>query len=398
MSLDPERLIENRLHTPLRMEAVQTPIIPTVAQWIRETPGTLSLGQGVVSYCPPPSIFAALQTGFQDPENHKYRAVGGLPDLVQAFRKKLTIENQIHDSPGRVCMVTAGSNMGFMNAILAITDPGDEIILQTPYYFNHEMAVTLASCKPVLVSTDDDYQLRVRAIEDAIGPRTRAVVTVSPNNPTGAVYRPSDLQAVNHLCRKLGIYHIHDEAYEYFTYGSTPHFSPASLPGSEAHTISLFSLSKGFGFASWRIGFLLAPQSLSDSLMKIQDTVLICAPVVSQFAAVESLRLGKSWALEQRAPIEASRAIVQEALEKHPELCRFPRVEGAFYFLIDLPTPQSPVALAERLIREHQVAVVPGTAFGSPGCRLRISYGALTPQTAREGMKRLTRGLAALLH
>src|SRR6185369_4150103 len=121
-----------------------------------------------------------------------------------------------------------GGNLAFMNAVLAITDPGDEIILQAPYYFNHEMAIAMAGCRAVLVSTDENYQLQPDVICRAITPKTKAVVTVSPNNPTGAVYPQKALTQVNKICADAGIYHISDEAYESFTYDGAEHFSPAS--------------------------------------------------------------------------------------------------------------------------------------------------------------------------
>lgn len=379
------------------MQAVQSPIIPIVAQLIRDHPGTLSLGQGVVSYGPPPEVYSALERGMNDLENHKYRPVTGLPELIQAFRQKLAIENNIHSADRSSVMVTAGSNLGFMNAILAIADPGDEIILQTPYYFNHEMAVTMASCHPVLVPTNDQHQLQLDRIAAAITRRTRAVVTISPNNPTGAVYPESDLRAVNELCAARGIYHIHDEAYEYFTYGTAQHFSPASIPGSEAHTLSLFSMSKGYGFASWRIGFLLAPQGLTAALLKIQDTLLICAPVPCQFAALGALDAGKTWALQGVARVSAARQAVQQGLVALEDICRIPQADGAFYFLLDLQTNQDAMAIVQRLVRDFQVAVIPGNAFGAPGCRLRVSYGALTAETARTATTRLVNGLRAIV-
>ena len=182
--------------------------------------------------------------------------------------------------------------MGFVNAVLAITDPGDEIILNTPYYFNHEMAITMADCKAVCVPTDENYQLRPEPIEKAITTRTRAVVTISPNNPSGAVYPEKTLRQVNDLCRRHGIYHISDEAYEYFIYDGARHFSPGSIAGSSQHTISLFSLSKAYGFASWRIGWMVIPERLFRPIRKIQDTILICPPVISQWAAVGAMRVG----------------------------------------------------------------------------------------------------------
>src|SRR5205814_733986 len=177
---------DSRMQFPLRMQAVQTPVIPVVAELIRNSPGTISLGQGVVGYPPPQSAFDEVSAFLSDPQNHEYRPVQRIPALLDALAAKLQSENQINVKNGSVIVVTAGGNMAFMNAILAITDPGDQIILQTPYYFNHEMAVTMASCRPALVATDADYQLRPSAIHAAITARTRAVVTVSPNNPTGA--------------------------------------------------------------------------------------------------------------------------------------------------------------------------------------------------------------------
>ena len=176
-----------------------------------------------------------------------------------------------------------------MNAVLAITDPDDEIVLLVPYYFNHEMAIVMAGARAVAAETTSDYQIDLDAIRRAITPRTRAVVTVSPNNPTGAVYPRAALQAVNELCRERGIFHIHDEAYEYFTYGGVEHFSPGSLPGAAAHTISLFSLSKAYGMASWRVGYMVVPDVLFEAVNKIQDTILICPPAVSQHAAMAAL-------------------------------------------------------------------------------------------------------------
>ena len=202
-----------------RLEAVQAPVIPIVGRWTAETPGTISLGQGVVSYEPPPQAIEAARRFGGKLTDHRYGPVEGLPELVAAIEAKLARENQIVVRPKSRVLVTAGGNQAFMNAVLAITDPDDEIVLLVPYYFNHEMAVVMAGAKAVAVPTTSEYQIDVRAIEGAITPRTRAVVTVSPNNPTGAVYPEADLRAVNALCRDRGIFHIHDEAYEYFTYG-----------------------------------------------------------------------------------------------------------------------------------------------------------------------------------
>src|SRR2546423_1520798 len=379
---------------PLRMQAVQTPVIPVVAELIRNSPGTISLGQGVVGYPPPQSAFDQIQTFLSDPQNHKYKPVQGISELLEALAAKLKAENGITVGDGSTLVVTAGGNMAFMNAILAITDPGDEIILQTPYYFNHEMAITMAGCLPVLVDTDEQFQLQPAQIRAAITPRTRAVVTISPNNPSGAVYPESALREVNRICQEKGLYHIHDEAYEYFVYGGARHFSPASIPGSARYTISLFSLSKAYGFASWRIGYMVAPGTMFESIRKIQDTILICAPVISQFAALGALKTGPAWCREKISKIAQVREVVLTELKKAGSLCHLPEAQGAFYFLIQLDTKLSPMKLAERLIEEHRVAVIPGHAFGlETGCFLRLGYGAVDREAATEAMRRFVSGI-----
>lgn len=381
-----------------RMQAVQSPIIPVVAELIRQCPGTISLGQGVVYYGPPQEAIAQLPKFLSDCENHKYKPVLGIAPLVDAIAAKLKAENSIDINADNCIVVTAGSNMAFMNAVLAITNPGDEIILQTPYYFNHEMAIAMASCRPVIVATDENYQLRPDAIREAITDRTRAVVTISPNNPSGVVYPEEALREVNKICRSKGIYHINDEAYEYFTYNNVKHFSPGAIASSSGHTISLYTLSKAYGFASWRIGYMVIPEHLRVSVNKIQDTILICPPVISQYAALGALQAGVGYCREKMSAIASVREIVLNELKCIPDLCTIPPADGAFYFLLKINSKLDAMELVERLIREHGVAVIPGTTFGmEDGCYLRVAYGALEKDTAAEGIGRLVRGLQTIL-
>jgi aspartate/methionine/tyrosine aminotransferase len=379
------------------MDAVQAPIIPTVGEWIRQTPGTISLGQGMVAYGPPPEALDAIPRFLSSPGAHFYGPVEGVPELVGALEAKLTRENGLDLSKSRV-VVTAGGNMAFVNAVLAVADLGDEVILQTPFYFNHEMAIVMAGCRAVAVPTDDRYQLQVDRIRDAITPRTRAIVTISPNNPTGAVYSVEDLAAVNQLCAERGLWHIHDEVYEYFTYGAARHVSPGAVPGASAHTISLFSLSKAYGFASWRIGYMVIPETLWMAVNKIQDTLLICPPHVSQAAAVGALAAGRAYCDQHVRTLAVVRGLVLARIGEVSGLCEAPSADGAFYCLLRVHTAMPAMTLAERLTREHRVATAPGTAFGlEKGCYLRVSYGALAPETVEQGMGRLVTGLQALV-
>ncbi|HEY9697477.1 MAG TPA: pyridoxal phosphate-dependent aminotransferase [Trichocoleus sp.] len=382
----------------LRMQVVQSPIIPIVGELIRNHPGTISLGQGVVYYGPPAQAIEQISEFLAHPNNHKYQSIEGIPSLQEAIKTKLKTDNHIAITEANRIVVTAGSNMGFMNALLAIADPGDEVILQTPYYFNHEMAIMMANCHPVMVPTDENYQLSVERIKQAITPKTKAIVTISPNNPTGAVYPEAALREVNAICRERGIYHITDEAYEYFTYDGVSHFSPGSIPDSEPYTISLFSLSKAYGFASWRIGYMVIPEHLYTAVKKIQDTIVICASVVSQYAAVGALQVGADYCREKLATIAQVRQICLKELSTIQDICTIPPATGAFYFLLKLHTPLIPMTVIEQLVKEYQVAALPGSAFGlTDGCYLRIGYGALQPKTAAEGMRRLVQGIRAIV-
>jgi aspartate/methionine/tyrosine aminotransferase len=294
-------------------------------------------------------------------------------------------------------VVTAGSNMGFMNALLAITQPGDEIILQTPYYFNHEMAIAMASCRAVCISTDDHYQLQLAKIEAAITPRTRAIVTISPNNPTGAIYSSESLAAVNRLCRSRNLYHISDEAYEYFTYDQAQHVSPAIFDHQSQHTISLFSLSKAYGFAGWRIGYMVIPTHLMAAVQKIQDTILICPPVISQYAALGALEAGRDYCQAHLDQIALVHQQVLQSLESVQDICSVPHADGAFYLFLKLKTELKAMTLVERLIQDYGVAAIPGDTFGVKGCYLRVAYGALAADQIAEGMGRLVHGLRSIL-
>lgn len=386
------------MYDSLRMESVQTPIIPVVGELIRANPGTISLGQGVAYYGPPPQAGQYIERFFADSQNHKYKLVQGIPELLEAIEKKLAAENGIGLGSDQRIVVTAGANMGFVNAVLALTDPGDEIILNLPYYFNHEMAIAMADCKAVCVPTDENYQLRPEVIASAITSRTRAVVTISPNNPTGAVYSQESLCQVNDLCRRRGIYHISDEAYEYFTYDGAKHFSPGSIEGSSPHTISLFSLSKAYGFASWRIGWMVIPERLFEPVRKIQDTILICAPVVSQWAAVGAMHTGRAYCEDKLRETREIRRLVLDKLHEVEDLVTIPRADGAFYLLARIRARLDPMQLTQRLIEDYKVAVIPGTTFGiQDQCLLRVAYGALQKDTATEGIGRLVRGLRQIL-
>lgn len=395
MPLSASGSVQSGMRLPRRITDIQPPIIPILGELIRSNPGTISLGQGVVSYGPPQQAIDALASFGGQASDHRYGPVEGQQDLLDVIADKLTTENGI-TLDGRRVVVTAGGNMAFLNAILATTDPGDEVILPVPFYFNHEMALTMSGCRAVPVRTDARHQLDIEALEHAITDRTRAIVTISPNNPSGAVYPEEALRAVNEVCARRGLVHICDEVYEYFTYGDARHYSPASSPSSLPHTIALYSLSKAYGMASWRMGYMVVPDTLFEAVNKIQDTNLICPPLVSQRAAVAALRAGRDFWEPRIDALRSVRDEVMTGLAEVADLCDVPETQGALYALLRVRGGGDSFALVERLVRGHRVAAVPGSAFGlTDDCYLRVSFGALQRDAVVEGVGRLVAALRA---
>ena len=377
-----------------RLQAVQAPVIPVMGEMIRQTPGTLSLGQGMVHWGPPAEALEAARDAIGDSGLHAYGAMAGEPVLLEALGRWLQQHHQL-DLEGSAVLISAGSNMAFHAVAQVLCDPGDECLLPVPYYFNHAMAIQLAGGVPVAVEAGvipDPERLAA-----AITPRTRAIVTVSPNNPSGAVLPRPVLEAINRLCADHGLLHISDEAYALFAHGDTAVWSPGQGSGSGAHTVTLGSLSKSHGMAGWRIGWAVVPQRLLGALAKVHDTIQICPPRLNQRAAAGALAAGAPWCRTRIEALGEQRRQVLAALDQPNAPWRLlAPPDGAFYALLQLDSPLSADAAMERLIREHRVALVSGSSFGLRGCCLRLSYGMLQPADLAEALARLQQGLLSL--
>ncbi len=392
-----------------RLAAVLEPVIPRVGALTAAHPGTLSMAQGMVDWGPPPQVHEALQAALAgaqaDPAAaavlDRYGPMQGDPPLLEALAAHLRGQHGL-DLEGAALLVTAGSNMAFQILMQVLCDPGDEVILPAPWYFNHVMAVQLVGAVPVLPDAGliPDPQI----LAAAITPRTRAIVTVSPNNPSGVVIPPERLAAINALCARHGLLHISDEAYAAFVHGPIPHWSPAAAPGAAEHTVTLQSFSKAYGMAGWRLGYAALPQRLLAALAKVQDTNLICPPRLNQRAALAALGAGAEWLQPRLRTIRERRGVLLESLEAARQrglpLALLQEPDGAFYALLHVRTPLAGLELVERLIREHGVAALPGESFGLPATGdaavLRLSYGLLAPEPLVEALERLWAGLRAL--
>lgn len=379
-----------------RLGAVLSPVIPQVSALMRQRPDCLSLAQGMVGWGPPAAVGAAVAAALEAPpaELHRYGPMAGDGELLEAVRRELE-ERRGLDLAESTLLVTAGSNMAFHAVVQALCDPGDEVLVPLPWYFNHAMAIQLAGGIPVPVAgglvPDPDH------LAAAIGPRTRAIVTVSPNNPSGVVIPPAVLSAINHLCAEHGLLHLSDEAYAAFVHGAVPHHSPGSAPGSGAHTASFFSLSKSHGMAGWRIGFAAVPRALLEPLTKVQDTVLICPPRLTQRAAVAALAEGPAWVAERVRSLQPRRLQLLAAVARAEGLAVVGEPDGAFYALVEAPWTGGEEELLAHLVLGHGVAALPGGSFGLPPRSgrviLRLSYGLLGEAELADAMVRLANAL-----
>jgi len=356
----------------------------------------VDLGQGVPFYGPPREAILAATEMLGKESGFKYSEDAGIGSLRDAIARKLASENNVEADSSKNIMVTAGANQAFVNAILCITKPGDHVLTISPYYFNHIMAIELAGCRPAIVEADRDYQPVVTRISKKMTKRVKAVVLVSPNNPTGAVYPKDVIKEIGALCSKNGIYLITDETYEHFVYDDAQHVSALELDRSIKNTISLFSFSKSYGMPGYRIGYAVFPKDIYHEMLKVQDTLAICAPSSLQVAAEAAIKLGATYPRRFIPRIETARKMFIEGLSRL-EMAEMPITKGSYYFLLKLKTKKNDWMIAKRLIEEHGVITIPGRAFGTKYPALRVAYANVDPSLAEEGISRLVRGLKEVL-
>ncbi|MDI3297913.1 MAG: pyridoxal phosphate-dependent aminotransferase [Bacillota bacterium] len=329
----------------------------------------------------------------------KYTAVQGLPELREAVAENLAEELHLAYPPDRI-VVSNGAKQSIFNALFALVGPGDEVILPAPYWVSYPEQIRLAGATPVIVPTDvaRGFHLDLEALEAAIGPRTRVILLNTPSNPTGTVLERSELEAVAELALRHDLWIISDEIYRHLVFGAE-HVSVAQL-GDEvrAKTILVDGVSKAYAMTGWRIGWAVSEDpALVEAMTAIQSHLTSAPSTVSQWAAVVALRQARASVDEMVAEFDRRRRRMVELVRQTPgfELAEEPR--GAFYVF---PSIRGLVGsevggrrvydaddLAELLLEEAHVAVVPGSGFGLPEY-LRLSY-ATSLERMEEGFRRL---------
>lgn len=336
--------------------------------------GVVSLGVGEPDFVTPWSTreaaIASLERGYTS-----YTSNSGMYELREAISQYLDASFQVQYNPDNEMLVTVGASEGIDLALRAILDPGDEVLVVEPCYVSYDPSVRLAGGIPVPIQTSIEQQFKLKPadIEANITDRTKAIIFCFPNNPTGSIMTKEELSALAGVIEKHDLIVISDEIYAELTY-DTNHTSFASLPGMKDRTILLSGFSKAFAMTGWRIGYAAGPVDIIEAMVKIHQYTMLCAPIMGQVAALESLRHGMEAKDRMVESYRQRRNYIVKAFEQIGLSCHQP--QGAFYAFPSIAsTGMTAEAFAEKLILEQKVAVVPGHVFGEGGAKhIRCSY------------------------
>ena len=356
--------------------------------------GAIKLSQGLPDFDPPEEVVEAAATALREGYN-QYTPTWGMPEFRRAVATKCQSYNHLPADPDTMVTITCGVSEAIMATILALTDPGDEVVILEPWYESYIPACLLAGAIPRLVPLrEPDYAFDPQQLAEAFGPRTRLVLINTPHNPTSRVFAREELGLVADLCQQHDAIAVADEIYEYLLYDGREHVSIGSLPGMAERTVTCSGIGKTFAVTGWRVGWAVAAPPLTALIRKVHDYVTICAPPAFQQAGIVALALPVDYYSNMLEEYAARRSILLEGLTQAGLPYREP--EGAYYVMADAAPLgwQDDWAFAEHLAREVGVTAVPGSSFyhgpGKRSTRLRFNF-AKQRDTLEEGVRRLQR-------
>ena len=360
----------------------------------------IGFGAGEPDFPTPEYIVEAAVAACRQPAMHRYTPAGGLPALKEAIVAKTARDSGLSVTPANV-LVTNGGKQAVYEAFATLLDPGDEVLLPAPYWTTYPEAIRLAGGVPVPVVADEQsgYLVSIADLEAALTPRTKVLLFCSPSNPTGAVYPPAQVAEIGRWAVDRGLWVLTDEIYEHLTYGGTTAPSmPTLVPELQPRCVVVNGVAKTYAMTGWRVGWIIGPADVVTAATNLQSHATSNVANVSQAAAVAALTGDLSAVDEMRSAFDRRRRTIVTMLRDIPGVA-CPEPEGAFYVypsvkgLLGRPiagrTAQSSIELAEIILEEAEVAVVPGEAFGTPGY-LRMSY-ALGDDDLVEGVSRMQR-------
>lgn len=329
---------------------------------------------------------AAIQEG-----KTRYSQNAGLLPLRETITDYYKRTEGFEYNPNSEVIVTVGAMEGLYLALLALLNPGDEVIIPAPYYVNYVQMVNLCHAKAVVVDNPDAEELsfNIEDVERAITPKTKAIIINTPSNPSGRIISQEKIQALAELAKKYDLVVISDEVYKCLIYDQASFKSIVAIEGMRERTVLINSLSKEFCMTGWRIGYVLAPEELIATMTKLQENVVACAPLPSQYAAIEALS-GKENYSENMVKIFTSRRnTLVQGIQALP-LLRCTAPQATFYLMVDISaTGYTSYDLAVALLKAQQVAVVPGVAYGKSCDKyIRIAF-TLEEDKIKEGVRRI---------
>jgi len=363
---------------------------------VQKSEGIVSLGVGEPDFPTPEALKNDAIQAIQS-DHSCYTSNYGMPELRERISKKLKDVNGVDRSPDDEILITVGVSEALDLAIRAILDPGDEVIIPDPSYVSYKPNVWFAYGEPVAVPTTEENEFRVQSddIKEKITEKTKAIIIPSPNNPTGSIMRKKDLEDVADIVKEHDLVAISDEIYEELIYDGEKHHSIGSFNGMEDSTITINGFSKAYAFTGWRLGYAAGNSEIIEAMMKIHQYTIMCAPTVSQYAALN--------AFEQEEPVremvkeyDARRKLLVKGLNELPGIsCIMPK--GAFYTFPNIKgTGMGSEDFAERLLKEGGVAVVPGNTFGEAGeGYVRCAY-CVSRESISEALERMDRFMQSL--
>ena len=364
-----------------RASLIQLSTIKEIELAAARVPGAVSLAQGIPSFDTPEVIKTFVQDRMAQGLTAKYSLTPGMLELREAVAESLVQEGMRYDPDGEI-IITAGSIEAITATLLTLTEPGDEVIIPSPTYASYQQVIRIAGCEPKFVPLDEErnFDLDVEAIARKITPRTKAIFYCNPNNPTGTIYSKAKSLRMMELAEQHGLYIITDEVYKDFLYTDEPYFSPAQVEAQRDRVVRIFSFSKAYAMTGWRVGYLHTSRRLATEILKVHDSLVTCAPVISQYAALAALEFGGDAVAEFHSAFRRRRDLTLEALDGLSHVFDYQKPNGAYFVF---PRVKDTVRFSEDsrklamdLLEHAKVALVPGVAFGPTGeSHLRISFG-----------------------
>jgi aminotransferase len=376
-----------------RTKPFQESVIREMTRIGAET-GGVNLAQGLPDFDPPIELLQALPGLLAVTSNHQYSFTWGSPDFRRAVAVKCARFNAIRADPDTEVTITCGVSEAIVDAVLGLTEPGDEIVMLEPWYENYLPACALAGVKPRFVPLrEKDYALDFSRLEKTVGNKTRLLILNTPGNPSGRVLSREELTEIGRLCQRFGIIAVVDEIYEHIWYEGHRHVSLGSIPGMEDLTVTISGLGKTYAVTGWRVGWAVAAAPLTSLIRKVHDYVTLCAPSPFQAAGIVALSLPDSYYEGLRAEYAKRRGILLGALERSG--LAFTPPEGSYYVMVDAKPLgwKDDWEFVDFLARKVGVLAVPGSSFysrrGGGKTRARINF-AKKEETLLEAVRRLS--------